>query len=493
MHNIARRSHAFVDADSAPHPARAAKPDRSTLRKSLTLAGMSLGYGVVQLDVTIVNTALSSVGDSLGGGVSELQWVVTAYTIAFAALILTAGALGDRIGAKKIFMAGFAIFTAASLVCALAPSPAILIFARAAQGAGAAILVPNSLALLNHAYPDAKQRGRAVGLWAAGASLALTAGPLVGGGLIALVGWRSIFLVNLPIGLVGLSLTARYADETAPSPHHELDLIGQLAAIGALGCLAAAIIEGGVLGWSNPWVLAGFAAAATLAALFLLQERRARQPMLPLSLFKRPLFSLMSLVGVLVNVPFYGLIFVLSLYFQGINGLSPFATGFAFVPMMAAVLPANLIAARAVQRFGALAVIAAGASTAALGCIALVGIDRSTSYWALCAQLLAMGAGLGLLVPPLTATLLGSVEKARSGVAAGVLNSARQTGSVLGVALFGSLVGQANAFISGAREASVISAVLLAGAAIATMACGRMRDQGQGLRPPSAPAENPHK
>jgi len=181
-----------------------------------------------------------------------------------------------------------------------------------------------------------------------------------------------------------------------------------------------------------------------------------------------------------VNVPFYGFIFVLSLYFQTINGLPPFATGFAFLPMMAAVLPANLIAARAVQRFGALRVIAAGASIAALGCIALVGIDRSTSYWALCAQLLAMGAGLGLLVPPLTATLLGSVEKTRSGVAAGVLNSARQTGSVLGVALFGSLVGQANAFISGAREASVISAVLLVGAAIATMAGGRLRDQAQG-------------
>src|SRR5215472_8839374 len=163
MHNVARRSPTFVDTYAVAHPARVATPDRSRLAKSLTLAGMSLGYAVVQLDVTIVNTALSSIGNSLGGGVSELQWVVTAYTIAFAALILTAGALGDRIGAKKIFMAGFAIFTAASLVCALAPSAAILIVARAVQGAGAAILVPNSLALLNHAYPNEKERGPAVG------------------------------------------------------------------------------------------------------------------------------------------------------------------------------------------------------------------------------------------------------------------------------------------------------------------------------------------
>src|SRR5215469_1262570 len=257
--------------------------DRSRLSSMLTLAAMSLGYGVVQLDVTIVNTALNSIGSSLGGGVTELQWVVSAYTIAFAALILTAGAIGDRLGAKRVFMAGFIIFTAASLACALAPTAVLLIAARAVQGLGAAILVPNSLALLSHAYPDENERGLAVGIWAAGASLALTAGPLAGGGLIALVGWRSIFLVNLPVGLAGLWLTWRYADETAPSSHRELDLGGQAAAIGALGCLAAAIIEAGVSGWSNPLVLAGFAVSATFAVLFLLRERRARQPMLPLT------------------------------------------------------------------------------------------------------------------------------------------------------------------------------------------------------------------
>jgi MFS transporter, DHA2 family, methylenomycin A resistance protein len=189
---------------SAAKPA--ALPRRSKLAASLTLAAMSLGYGVVQLDVTIVNTALHAIGTSLGGGVAELQWVVSAYTIAFAAFILTAGALGDRIGARSIFMAGFALFTAASLACALAPNAAILIAARCVQGLAAAILVPNSLALLNHAYPDEKARGRAVAVWAAGASLALTAGPFVGGALITLTGWRAIFLVNLPIGLAGLSL-----------------------------------------------------------------------------------------------------------------------------------------------------------------------------------------------------------------------------------------------------------------------------------------------
>src|SRR5438105_882299 len=230
----------------------------SKLAASLTLAAMSLGYGVVQLDVTIVNTALHAIGSSLGGGVAELQWVVNAYTIAFAALILTAGALGDRIGAKRIFMTGFALFTAASLACALAPNAALLIAARCVQGVAAAILVPNSLALLSHAYVDDKARGRAVAIWAAGASVALTAGPLV---------------------------------------------------------------------------------------------------------------------GLLVNVAIYGLIFVLSLYFQQFNGLSAFQTGLAFVPMMAAVLPVNLIAPHLAERIGAPATIAVGATLSAIGCLATLGIQ----------------------------------------------------------------------------------------------------------------------
>ncbi len=440
---------------------------QSRLAASLTLAAMSLGYGVVQLDVTIVNTALHAIGTSLGGGVAELQWVVSAYTIAFAAFILTAGALGDRIGARKIFMAGFALFTAASLACALAPSAAILIAARCVQGLAAAILVPNSLALLNHAYPDEKARGRAVAMWAAGASLALTAGPFVGGALISLTSWRAIFLVNLPIGLAGLWLAWRFASETPRLAQRELDLPGQIAAVAALGCLAGALIEAGQQGWAHPLVLAGFAVAAIVGVLFVARERRAPQPMLPLSLFGHRMFALTALIGLLVNIAIYGLIFVLSLYFQEINGLSAFQTGLAFVPMMAAVLPVNLIAPGVTERIGAPATIAVGAIISALGCLALLGIQPDTSYAAICAQTIAMSGGLGLLVPPLTSALLGSVERSRSGIAAGVLNATRQTGSVLGVALFGSLAGQAGAFMTGLHAALIISAVVLLAAAAA--------------------------
>ena len=438
---------------------------RSPLATALALAAMSLGLGVVQLDITIVNTALSSIGTSLGGSVAELQWVVTAYTITFAALILTAGALGDRLGAKRIFMAGFAIFTLASLACALAPSAMFLIAARAMQGLGAAVLVPNSLTLLNHAYADPKARGRAVGIWAAGAAVALTAGPFVGGVLITLVGWRSIFLVNLPIGAAGLWLAWRYAEETPRLAQREIDLPGQIAAITALGALAGALIEGGALGWSHPLVIMGFAAAAVIGLLFVWREARAPQPMLPLSLFGHRMFALTALVGLLFNIAFYGLIFVLSLYFQQISGWSPFATGLAFVPMMGMVLPANLVAASVSERLGAPQTIALASVITAAGCVALLPIASGTSYWAIGAQLAVLGGGLGLLVPPLTSTLLGSVAKSRSGIAAGVLNATRQTGSVLGVALFGSLVGGDNAFIAGAHASLVISAaVLLVGA-----------------------------
>jgi DHA2 family methylenomycin A resistance protein-like MFS transporter len=250
--------------------------------KALTLAAMSLGYVVVQLDVTIVNVAINSIGADFGGSIADLQWIVNAYTITFAAFILTAGALGDRLGARRVFVAGFAIFALASLACALAPALRVLIIARLCQGLGAAILVPNSLALLNHAYPQERERHWAVGIWAAGASFSLTAGPLVGGALIALSGWRSIFLINLPIGLAGIWLTWRYATETARLAARTLDLPGQITAVLALGSLAAAMIEGGERGWSDLFVLKGFASFAVLAALLLAIEFRSQAPMLPL-------------------------------------------------------------------------------------------------------------------------------------------------------------------------------------------------------------------
>ena len=437
--------------------------------KSLTLAAMSLGYVVVQLDVTIVNVAINSIGASYDGSLADLQWIVNAYTVTFAAFILTAGALGDRIGARRVFIAGFAIFVLASLACALAPALSVLIVARLCQGIGAAVLVPNSLALLNHAYPDEAERHWAVGIWAAGASFSLTAGPLVGGALIAPVGWRSIFLINLPIGLAGMWLTWRYVSETMRTPARQLDLPGQVVAVLALGCLATSTIEGGQRGWTDLLVVVGFATFAVLTALFLAIEFRSKAPMLPLSLFRAPAFSATSFAGLLVNIGAYGLIFVFSLYFQRLNHWSPFWTGMAFVPMMAAILVTNLLAARVIRKIGARLTIAMGLAIMAASCIGLLWIEQGSSYAALVTQLVALGAGVGLLVPPLTSTLLGSVAKQHSGVASGVLNAMRQTGSVLGVALFGSLLGGSSGFLPGARIALLTSAGLAICALAAVM------------------------
>jgi MFS transporter, DHA2 family, methylenomycin A resistance protein len=215
-------------------------------------------------------------------------------------------------------------------------------------------------------------------------------------------------------------------------------------------------------------VLAAVGAAVILIAQFVVQERRAHEPMLPLSLFTNHVFT-RTTIGLVVNMPFYGLIFVFSLYFQKINGLSPLATGLAFVPMMAAVLPVNLLAPRLAERFGGPTIVAAGALMSAAACLALLGTERGTSCWALCVPLIGMGCGIAFSVPPPTSALLGSVEKSRSGLAAGVLNSARQTGSVLGVALFGSLIGQTTDFIFGTRVALIISAALLVGSAAITI------------------------
>jgi DHA2 family methylenomycin A resistance protein-like MFS transporter len=434
-------------------------PSTNSRRRGLTLAATSLGFGVVQLDVSVVNVAIRPIGAALGGDVGALQWVVNAYTVAFAALILSAGALGDRIGAKRVFIAGFSVFTAASAICGLAPSLGILIGARALQGAGAALLVPCSLTVLSHTFPEPAERSRAIGRWAVGASAALSAGPLVGGVLTATLGWRAIFFINAPIGLTGILLTARYADETSRSPDRGVDLWGQLTAILCLTLLAAATIRGGSAGFGSTSVLAGYATAAGAGVAFLAVEGRRARPMLPLRLFHCEAFGANTAIGLLINVAFYGLIFVLSLFFQRAQHFSALQAGLAFAPMTAAIMASNAVAGNLAQRVGTRAVIAGGALLMAGGTVALEGIGAHTAFPALVAQLVAIGFGLGLIVPLMTASLLGSVDRSRSGIAAGTLNTARQAGSVIGVALFGSLIAGGH-IVGGLHVALAIAAVL---------------------------------
>jgi DHA2 family methylenomycin A resistance protein-like MFS transporter len=438
---------------------------------ALTLTAMGLGFAVVQLDVTVVNVALERIGSAMGGGVAGLQWVVNAYTIVFASLILTSGALGDRLGAKRLFIAGFVLFVVASTACGAAPDLIVLIGARALQGIGASVLVPCSLALLNHTYREPEARAKAVGIWAGVAGIALAGGPVIGGVLIAGVGWRSIFFINLPLGLLGVWLTWRYADESSQSREQPLDLAGQTAAIVAVAALAAAMIEGGATGWGNPLVIAGFGVFIVASAVFFVVEAGRIGPMLPLSFFRNRTFAAASLVGLLINLAFYGLSFDLSLYFQQIKTFAPLTTGLAFVPMTALVLVANLLAGRASAWLGARPPMVGGQAIFAVGCLVLLGIGADTPYGRLWWPTVMIGAGIGLTVPPMTSALLATVDRRQSGVASGVLNTTRQIGSVIGVALFGSLIADRKRFIAGMHVALYISiAAVLIGALAAFLA-----------------------
>jgi DHA2 family methylenomycin A resistance protein-like MFS transporter len=404
--------------------------------------------------------AVRQIGDSLGGGTAGLQWVVGAYTLTFAATILTAGAFGDRFGARRMYCLGFGVFLVASVACGAAPGLAVLVGARAVQGVGAALLGACSLALLNHAFHEPHRRAHAVALWAAGASAALSAGPVVGGLLIAAGGWRTIFFINVPIGLVALALTRRYATET-PYGDHRIDVAGQVAAIVGMTALAGALIEGGPLGFGDPWIVAAFLGAAVALAGFVAIEARVRQPMLPLALFRHRPFAAPALLGFVINIAFYGLIFVLSLYFQRVQGASALRTGLLFVPMTAAVLVTNVISGRVAAAVGARLAILAGLAAAAAGCAGLLVVGPSTPFGELVGQLILLGGGLGLVVPPMTSALMGAVDRSRSGVASGTLSTTRQSGSVLGVAIFGSLIATRARFVSGFHTALVISLALV--------------------------------
>jgi DHA2 family methylenomycin A resistance protein-like MFS transporter len=420
----------------------------------------SLGFAVVQLDVFVVNVAVHQIGDSLGGGTAGLQWVVGAYTLTFAATILTAGAFGDRFGARRMYCLGFAVFLAASVACGLAPGLAVLVAARAVQGVGAALLGACSLALLNHAFHEPHRRARAVALWAAGASAALSAGPVVGGLLIAAGGWRTIFFINVPIGLLALLLTRRYATET-PHGDHRIDAAGQVAAVVGLTALAAGLIEGGRLGFGDRWIVVAFGVAAVALFGFVAIEARVREPMLPLTLFRHRPFAAPALLGFVINIAFYGLIFVLSLFFQRVQGATALRTGLLFVPMTAAVLVTNVLSGRVAGALGARAAILAGLAAAGAGCAGLLGVGAATPFGELVGQLVLIGAGLGLVVPPMTSALMGAVDRSRSGVASGTLSTTRQSGSVLGVAIFGSLIATRARFVSGFHTVLEISLALV--------------------------------
>lgn len=442
-----------------------------TSRPLLTLVGAALGFVVVVVDVSVVNVALDAFQSDFATNIAGLEWVVNAYTLIFAALLLTAGTLGDRFGARKIFLAGFLLFTAASVACGLAPTLPALVVARLIQGAGAALLIPNSLSLVQQAYPVEAARHRAVGWWSAAGGMALAAGPVIGGFLVAYFGWRSIFLINLPIGLIGVVITLRYAPPSPVNAHRSLDWPGQIVAVIALAALALALIEAGRLGWTHPAILIALSVAIIASAAFLAIEAKTAVPMLPLKLFRSRTFTIASISGALLNFAYYGLIFVFSLYFQGQQKFSPQETGLAFLPMTIVLMVANIISGYLIARLGARRLMVLGQVLAASGYLLLLAAVTTGSYAMLIVPMLMAAGGLALVVPTITNVTLSAVDASRAGLASGVLNTARQIGGMLGVAVCGYLVRDIAeaAFMHGMLLSLALAVVLLFASALLTL------------------------
>lgn len=436
------------------------KPIPPTAVQRQVLATTSISYILVTLDVAIVNIALEPISRAFLANITDLQWVMNAYTLAFACLLLTAGALGDRLGARGIYQSGLVTFTLGSALCGLSPDLHTLILARVVQGIGAAMLVPNSLTLLNHAYPDPGERAHAIGVWAGCGGAALAAGPLLSGILIQTLGWRSIFLINLPITLAGIWMTLRLPEGNRPSQKRPLDAPGQILGITALGSLVLLLIEGPSIGWSSKTFLIGSGVCGLAWIGFLFIEAKCKQSMLPLPLFKNRPFSGALIVAMTMTFCSFGLIFVFSLYFQQVRHDSALQAGLAFLPMTAVVTISNIASGRWVKTHGPKSPVFIGLFCLIIAALGLMLSNATSPYWLTGIFLFMLGLGGGLVTPAATAALMSEVDKSQAGIAAGVLNAARQTGVALGIAIFGSLLGEFNRFETGLQMILWVAALL---------------------------------
>ncbi len=408
-------------------------------RRTLILIAVSLGMFLMQLDATIVNVALPAIGQHLHASVSGLQWVVDAYILPLAGLLLIAGRFGDIFGHKWVFLVGLSVFAASSLLCALAPSGDWLVAARAVQGVGAALELPATLAILAHAFPVPRERARAIGIWASAAGLSLAVGPILGGWLVDTIGWQSIFWLNVPFA-VGTGLLALAVIPDTRGRRVPLDLPGQVLGTATLAIVAYVAIDGYRSGWSSPLTLALLALAVVTLAVFLAVERRTPEAILPLEFFRSPTFTAGNIAGLLMGFVLFGLLFMFSLFFQQARGDSATQAGARFLPLSIAFVVTGPFAGKVIGRFGGRWVLASGLALVGLGTALLIGVGTATNYLVIGGPFLGIGVGYALSSTSMAAAVMGSVPPERAGMASSVNNTARQTGGVLGVAALGSLL-----------------------------------------------------
>jgi DHA2 family methylenomycin A resistance protein-like MFS transporter len=432
--------------------------------RPLPLLAICAGFAMIILDTTIVNAALPALRRDLGTGVSGLQWVVNGYTLVLAALLLSGGALGDRLGSHGVFMAGVALFGAASAACALAPDTVVLVLARAAQGIGAALCVPTSLALLRASAPDPAARARAVGVWGGVSGVAAASGPVLGGLLTGWLGWRSVFAVNPAVAIACLVLTARHVPHPAADRRRGLDPLGQALSLVALGALSLGLIESGVRGFGDPLVLGSLGIALAGGAGFAAAELRSSDPMLPPRLFRSATLRTGTAVGLLINLGFYGQLFVINLALQQLRGMSPLVAGLALLPEAGLVSVGSVLSGKLTGIAGPRPSMLIGLSLGATGLVGLALAGAHAPYAMLVAPLAATGFGMSFTMPAATTAVVEAAPEGRAALASGVINAARQAGGLIGVAVLGSLVGR-----RGDLETGLDTGLLVAAAAFS---CG---------------------
>jgi len=455
-------------------------------KKWWTLAAVAFGLFMIMLDNTVVNVALPSIEKDLHITISQLEWIVTAYALVFAALLITGGKLADLFGRRKIFIVGLVVFSLSSLACGFAPNAGFLIGARAVQGIGAALMNPATLSIITATFPP-KQRGQAIGIWAGVSALALAIGPLAGGLIVDNIGWNWIFFVNVPVGAIGIVVSYFFIKESRDTSHEQsVDFPGLLTSGGALFALSYALIEGNQRGWASAEILGLLAAAVVLFAAFILLERRQRLPMLDLSLFRIGSFVGANLVAMLVSLGMFGVFFFVSLYVQNILHYSPTKAGAIFLPMTILIILIAPIAGKASDRVGGRWLMGGGMTILSISLLLYQRIGLHSTFWTLFPAMVLGGIGMALTMSPMTSVAMASVPVDKAGVGSGVLNSFRQVGGSLGIALMGAILASylsANArpgtlaaqqqFVNGLHAALFVSACITFAAAIVAVALVR--------------------
>jgi EmrB/QacA subfamily drug resistance transporter len=446
-------------------------------RKWWTLAAVAFGLFMIMLDNTVVNVALPSIQRDLHVKLSELEWIVTGYALTFAALLITGGKLGDLYGRRRIFVIGIAIFTLSSLACGLAPTAGFLIGARIVQGVGAALMNPASLSIITATFPP-RERGQAIGIWAGVSAMALAIGPLVGGLIVDNINWNWIFFINVPVGVVGIIVSRLVIRESRDTSHEQsVDLPGLVTSSAGLFALTYALIEGNRHGWTSAEIVGLFAAAAVLLVAFVVLERYQRLPMLDLSLFRNGSFTGANLVAMLVSLGMFGVFFFVSLYIQNILGWTPTQAGASFLPMTILIILVAPAAGKLSDRVGSRWLMGGGMTLVSISLLLYQRVGLHSTFWTLLPAMLLGGVGMAMTMSPMTAAAMSSVPVDKAGVGSGVLNSFRQLGGSLGIALMGAILASfvsasprspqaPQQFVNGLHAALLVAAAITFAAAI---------------------------